>query len=95
MIATHRQEETPMTGSSYGKTSDGYEISEGLAVYTNEVRVGLVRLGRERSSNDGWFDVEYSDGRMVMQNGERVAVKFRGLDGKLCVAADDYELPNG
>lgn len=79
----------------YGKTTDGVDIVEGLAVFTNEMQVGLVRLDRERTSDDGWFDVEYApaaDGhsRRVMQNGERVATTFRGLDGKRRVAADEW-----
>lgn len=68
---------------SPGKTADGVEIVEGLVVFTNEMQVGVVRLGRHRASDDGWFDVEYApdaDGysRRVMQNGDRVATRFEG-----------------
>lgn len=72
-----------------GKTADGVDIVEGMPVITNEMQAGLVRLDRYRASDDGWFDVEYADGRRVMQNGERVATRFRGLNGTL-VAADEW-----
>jgi len=78
----------------YGTTTDGVPITEGLPVFTNEMRVGVVRLGRHRHS-PGWFDVESiadADGpaRTVMQNGERVATVFRDISGKRRVAADEW-----
>lgn len=61
------------------RTTDGVEIVEGLVVWTNEFRIGRVTFKRHRVSDDGWFDVEYPEGRTVMQNGERVATKFEGV----------------
>lgn len=81
-------------GKDLGTTADGITIVEGLPVITNEMRVGLVRTDRYRTSDDGWFDVEYADGRKVMQNGERVATRFRGLNGTL-VAADMWATETG
>ncbi len=59
-----------------GLTADGVPIVDNLLVITNEMRVGKIRLDRYRASDDGWFDVEYADGRRVMQNSERVATRF-------------------
>lgn len=61
------------------RTADGVEIVEGLVVFTNEMRTGVVRAGH-RSYEEGWFDVEYADGRRVMMNGDRVATRFEGRD---------------
>lgn len=72
-----------------GTTDDGVKIVDGLPVITNEMTVGLVRTDRFRTAQDGWFDVEYADGRRVMQNGERVTTRFRGLNG-VRVAADEW-----
>jgi predicted RNA-binding Zn-ribbon protein involved in translation (DUF1610 family) len=73
-----------------GRTTDGIDIVDGLAVITNEFRVGVVRLDRPRALDDGWFDVEYADGRRVMQNGERIATRFRDVNGNVLIAADEW-----
>lgn len=72
---------------SLGRTADGVDIVDGLIVWTNEMRPGVVRLDRYRTSDDGWFDVECPPdgsgrGRRVMQNGERVATRFEGRDAR-------------
>lgn len=72
-----------------GRTADGATVTDGLAVFTNEMRVGVVRTDRYRTADDGWFDVEYADGRRVMQNGERVATRF---DGEVAETAWSREL---
>ena len=77
------------TPKNLGTTDDGVAIVEGLPVITNEMTVGVVRLDRFRTSDDGWFDVEYAGGRRVMMNGERVTTRFRGLNG-VRVAADEW-----
>jgi hypothetical protein len=59
-------------------TSDDVRITAGLRVMTNELRWGNVRTFYEGPTGpggeywDGWFDVEYDDGRIVLQNGERM-----------------------
>lgn len=68
-----------MTTSTTLKTWDGVPLTEGLVVWTNEFRVGRVTFKRHRVSDDGWFDVEYPEGRTVMQNSERVATVFEGV----------------
>lgn len=78
------------TSTDLGRTYDGVPIVEGLAVFTNEMKVGLVRTDRVRASDDGWFDVEYADGRRVMQNADRVATHFTGLDDKRRDAATEW-----
>lgn len=74
-----------------GKTWDGVPITHGLAVFTNEMRVGLVEADRVRASDDGWFDVRYADGRRVMQNAERVATRFEGRNAAEQWAAEQGE----
>lgn len=55
----------------------GTPITPGLAVWTNEFRVGVVTGVDEAKVRapgfDGWFDVLYADGRKVMQNADRVS----------------------
>lgn len=81
------------------KTSDGVAIVDGLPVITNEFRVGVVDLSRPCSDPD-WFDVRYpadenGHARTVMQNGDRVATRFRGANGKLTVAATEWAAASG
>lgn len=52
------------------KTTDGVTITPGLAVWTNEWRVG--RVTDREATHDGWFDVRYPDGGGALQNGERM-----------------------
>ena len=59
---------------SYGTSADGKQVTPGLIVFTNEMRVGKVVEGFR--NNEGWFDVEYRTGGRVMQNAERVATRF-------------------
>ena len=70
---------------SKGMTVDGVAIVDGLHVWTNEIRVGIVSL-RDASAWDDWFDVIYTDGTRVLQNGERVTTCFQGE-----VAREVYE----
>jgi hypothetical protein len=84
-MTTENSTETP----DLGTTDDGVKIVDGLPVITNEMTVGLVRADRYRTAHDGWFDVEYANGGRVMQNGERVTTRFRGLNG-VRVAADEW-----
>lgn len=88
MSGTDRDGQRSEAEVQAGTTSDGVEIRDGLAVYTNEWRVGVVDTSRMRATSDGWFDVVYLDGRRVMQNGDRVATVVRDADGRRLVAAD-------
>lgn len=65
------------------KTADGVPLSDGLIVFTNEMRTGRVDLATLDS--EGWFDVVYPSGGRVMQNWDRVATRFEGR-----VAADEH-----
>lgn len=71
-----------------GKTADGVQIADGLVVWTNEMAVGRVDLGRMRTFSDGWFDVVYADGKRVLMNGERVATRFQGRSAEKVHAND-------
>lgn len=68
----------------------GTPITPGLAVWTNEFRVGVVTGVDEAKVRapgfDGWFDVLYADGRKVMQNADRVSTVVE----KRVKAADEW-----
>lgn len=67
------------------RTVDGVPITEGLAVWTNDLTTGRITL-RDRAGKpfvdsaywDGWFDVIDSNGDRNMANAERVAVRWQG-----------------
>lgn len=63
---------------SLGTTADGVPVVDGLVVFTNEMRPGVINLAAYRPLHDGWFDVDYPDGGVALQNGERVATRFEG-----------------
>lgn len=71
---------------TYGSTADHVAITDGLSVFTNDMRAGRVDLSTFDS--EGWFDVVHLDGTRTMQNAERVATKVRTING-VRVAADE------
>jgi hypothetical protein len=57
------------------RTADGHLIKDGMRVWTNDLRPGVVKLDQVTRASDGWFHV-YEDGHgRAMQNAERVAVR--------------------
>lgn len=56
------------------RTSDGHQITDGMAVWDYNLRPGFVRLSR--LSDDGWFEVcAPGEERGSMMNAERVCVR--------------------
>jgi len=61
------------------RTSDGVAIVPGLRVFTIDCAWGTVSADMV-GAYDGWFNVEYDDGRRPLPNGERMST--RDLDGR-------------
>lgn len=60
------------------RTADGVPITDGLVVWTNDLRPAVVALSEsdhDRPHWDGWFQVLELDGHPHLCNGERMAVR--------------------
>lgn len=60
------------------RTADGVEITDGLWVWDNDLRLGTVDFAKsrpERETWDGWFYVRHATTGWSLVNGERMATR--------------------